>query len=107
MACLQPAQTASPKPIRPVTQKPSPEHDSHLAPPASPKYVRPANKKSLPVADPLPSARAPGAGSDAVAASAAGNGNSKVCHSVIAQTSLSVHPTAWAFNELALVAMQY
>ena len=104
--CLQPAQTASPKPVRPVTKKLSPEHDSHLAPPASPKYVRPANKKSIPAADSLPLATASGEGSEAVAASAAGKSNSKVGHPVIAQTLLFVLTINCAPTELALAAIQ-
>ena len=107
VACLQPAQTASPKPVRPVTKKLSPEHDLHLAPPASPKYVRPANKKLLPVADSLPSAGAPREGSDAVAAFAAGNSNNKVYHPAIAQTSLPVLPTDCFLTKLALASMQH
>ena len=102
MACLQPAQTASPKPARPVTKKPSPEHDSHLALPASPKYVRPANKKSLPVADSLPSAGAPGEGPDAAAASAASNSNSRVCNPATAQTLLHELPINCTPTKLAL-----
>ncbi|KAL3137140.1 hypothetical protein ABBQ32_006710 [Trebouxia sp. C0010 RCD-2024] len=72
-----PAQTASPKPVRPVSKKPSPESDLHPTPSASPRFVRPAMKKPLPGAGAPPSSTTLGAGSVALAG---GNANARTPH---------------------------
>lgn len=97
VAAIQPAQTASPKP---VSKKPSPDSGLQTAPPASPKFVRPAIKKPLPVGPP-PAMAALGAGSAALAASAGGNANARVRHAEMAQTGSSVCSSCQSTAETA------
>ena len=96
VAAVQPAQTASPKP---VSKKPSPDSDLHPVPPASPKFVRPAIKKPLPVSDPPPAAAALGAGSAALT----GGTTVRVRHADMAQSGSSVLSSCQSSAETASV----